>query len=231
MRGRRLGRDSASAFARLHGFDVPARRVRVDQPRGYLVDVGRLTAVEYDRLMDEGLGRRWESWRHEFRTGTGPDLAADARGHGFLHGGHYEITDHGVEDMKRSMISGRFLSGHHGYRRNPDGGTFSFGAKVALGLVAGGAGYAAIQAMPARISDNIKDGASVAVALVAAFAPRSMTGKIIGVSAGVVLLGGTVNRRYDVSGKINAWVQNKFSALWQRVPGIRDASAPSNVAA
>ena len=240
-RGRPLGTDGARAYRALHGLDAPARAVPFRLPRAPLVDLYRVTALEGERLQDEGLGAGWIPYRHEFARGHGPHLVADADGWGHLYGGRYEITDHGVEDTMRRYHHG-FHHGHHGghfvpmhmhFRRNPDGSAMLRGVlAIGAGLVGGVAVSAAIRALPeSKVSANVKDGISIAAALAAAMLPGPGTGRMVGVSLATALALGVVNRRYSVSERVASYVEGRARDVYDRLlPGGTASCAPTTSA-
>lgn len=87
--------DGRAAYTALHGvppsrvLPLPTRRA----PR-VLVDLGPVTAVEYDKRVPGGR----EEYRHEFGKGARPALARDETGRLHFVGGYYTTTDHGIED-------------------------------------------------------------------------------------------------------------------------------------
>lgn len=218
-KGRPLGSDGARAYRALHGTDAgPPHRVGFRLPRGELVDLYRLTAIEGDRLVDEGFGREWVAYRHDFAPGHGPHLAADADGWGFLIGGRYEITDHGIEDNAMRRY-GSFVPMSYHFRSNPEVGSAGRGLlALGAGLVGGVALAALIQAAPeSRVSANVKDGISVAVALAAVMLPGPGTGRMVGGAIAASLALGVANRRFAISDKVAAWVDARARSVYARL--------------
>lgn len=202
---------AAKLFRELHGFDAPkVRAIDVRAPRGDLVDVYRVDAIEGTKVLDEGFGRRPERFRHEFAPRAAPRLAADESGWGHLIGGRYKITGHGIEDD---------MARHRYYRMNPDlGGSLRGLAGVGAGLMLGAVAYSAVHAAtPSRVSDTVKDVISVTIGVGAVYLPSSGMGKLVGAGAAAALIGATANRRWDLTGKAQSWVSEKMGSLWAKL--------------
>jgi hypothetical protein len=112
-------RTAARRYAGLHG--EPPRRVAWRAPArepAYLVDVGRVTAVEYERKKPGGD----VLYRHAFRKHSRPSIAHDERGQLHWLGGRYTTTSHGIEDRGRGAETmARSRKHHRRPRRNPSG--------------------------------------------------------------------------------------------------------------
>lgn len=258
LRGRALGDDGARAFTALHGYRAPAPAALAFRlPRKYLADLYDITRVEGTRRMDLGFGQHAKPFYHDFKPGHGPTIATDADGWGFLINGKYTVTDHGIEDtdMVRYMVQGpggRFIPAAH-YSQSPTAGMYamhrqsnpwnpmlSVGLLVMGGLLGGMIVNAAVQALPARVGDTVKDGVSLVLAALALYVPSSMPmGRWFGVGVGAVLVGGVVNRRTDASNRVVGYIHTKFAALYDRVlpapaggaPGGLPAGAPGSTPA
>ena len=214
-----LSRLLAAARARfegLHGFAAPSKLVPMRPPappRSPVVQVyHRITAVEGDRWLDEGTGREEVRFRHDFAKHAAPSLWADANGRGFLYGGRWHVTQHGIEDkpMRHNM---------YGLRSNPDlMGAVSGALTTGLGLAAGVALAAGVRAIPeSRLGDTAKDLIVVGVAGAAAILPNAGMAKMFGVSALVGAAGSVAQRRWDWIGMGERWVGDGMGRFWTLV--------------
>lgn len=237
MFGRKLSKNPRQAFTELHGFPPgPPVDYRYRLPKGQLVDLYKITRLEGDRVVDIGTGAFDKRFYHDFSPGSGPTLAADAEGDGYLLGGNYKITTHGIEDNPMHyMVRGRHgqfvhmrhypqhMSHnpyHYGMQRNPWGPVVSGLVLIGGGLLGGLLVNAAIQALPARVGDTVKDGISLGVAALAVYIPSSMGGRLAGVAVAAALVGNVINRRTDATNKLVGWVHTQFARLYDRVGGM-----------
>lgn len=88
------------SYTALHEGLLPTsiRSVRLPRPTATRVDIGRATAIEYDKSTPRGL----EGFRHDFGPGAGPVLQHDERGKLQTAGGRYRVTTKGIVDMAAS---------------------------------------------------------------------------------------------------------------------------------
>lgn len=206
-------RSGPALFEKLHGFPAgKPREISIPQPKGHVVDVYRVDEIHGTKVLDEGFGKHAVGFRHPFAAHAAPRLVADATGRGFLIGGNYKITGHGIEDNPMA----------HRYRFYNPSMMGTVGGVVALsaGLVLGAGVLAGIQAIPAsRLGDNWKDGIAVGVGALVAWSASSSMGaaRLISAGAGVALIGGTVNRRWDVTGKVTSKVHEWMASMWDRM--------------
>jgi hypothetical protein len=101
---------------------------------------------------------------------------------------------------------------------------------VGGGLLTGLAVNAVVQALPVRVGETVKDGISIAAAIVFAFVPSTFATRLFGISAAAVLVGGVINRRTDATNRVVSWIHTKFAALWDRAMGPATPANPTNPA-
>lgn len=93
----------ARRYTALHEGLAPSsiRSVRTPKPTRVRIDLGRATAIEYDKKTLKGV----EGFRHDFAPGAGPMLQHDETGRLHASGGRYHVTTHGIEDRPMSKNS------------------------------------------------------------------------------------------------------------------------------
>lgn len=117
-------RAAVRSYTALHDGLDPERveLVKAPRPPRYLAQIGRVHAIEYEKLVDDdGDGtpnKNLELYRHEFRPDAAPDIDFDDRQQMHFKGGHYRVTERGITDMSHR----RGRKGMFGFipRVNPD---------------------------------------------------------------------------------------------------------------
>lgn len=94
------------------------------------------------------------------------------------------------------------------------------------GLLCGAIVNAAVQALSSRASYASLDVLSLLIAALVVWLPVTSTGRLVGLSAGAVLISAVINRRTDMTNRIVGWVHMRCWRLFDRSADSHPGSLP-----
>lgn len=214
--------DADRAYRALHKGRAPEpASVRVHAPR-WLVEVGRLHAVEYHKEVPGGVEYR----RHEFRADAAPRLAHDERGQLHAVGGRYSTTARGIVDAEGDSMREVPLA-------NPDMGdamevATTVGTAGASGVVVHLVGTQMPGGEYARFGAQAALTALAALGLYAAGAPRRVVDGVLGGGASATAIRGA--DALAVNGYVARWVARMKNPTQPATAPATPGALPANPA-